>query len=1067
MVIFKSSIPIQKLVSILFLPLCLIHCSVDNPTAVIANSILNYENRISLEFSNMISDDSLNIYDFHYLYNGGGVAVADLDNDGHKDIFLGGNMVSSALLSGDGQLNFENVTEQAGLHTDKWINGISIVDIDNNNYPDIYLSVGGPNCNDSNCKNLLFINYSKPGQFIFQEEAKKYGLDIPLYSQQGLFLDVDKDGDLDLYQLQNYVDPQTKNYPKPKRYYSKKSFDKLFINQQSETGKVHFVDRSEQWGINFPGFGLGVACDDLNEDGYPDIYVSNDFITDDLIYINQDGKGFSEQSKDLLKHTSYNSMGVDLGDINGDELSDILVVDMLPYENSRQKTMLGSMNYDKHLLSKKEGYNSQYVKNTLSLHNGVINNSIIPFSEVSALEGIHQTDWSWSPLIVDLNNDTYPDIYISNGYGKNITDLDFVNFNSKMPQFGDKKSIKKKLHEDITKLPAVNLKNHLFIQTDGGFKKILSPRSTITNGVAYSDLDNDGDLDIIQNNINESADILINNSSLNYIKIDLQQADHNNLAYGAYVTVELDNNKKISKFHNPVRSYLSCMDPEIVIGLGEAMVRNIKVRWPNGNYTSIDTLIKNTKIQLVNNSHILQQDKDSTKILFTTEKIFNKEKRLIEQHDFSIQPLLFKSCLDEKIVIASNGENSELFLANLDNSIYSVNINLERKESILNIGDGIVTDLKYYKVNGQAYLAILYLQQSSEPKSRYKLLSRSQGSWSLQSEDDLPLGIYHFIESSQLILRSPSAKDYPSVTGPALFHLDIDKHKILPAHEIDLSGNCLTSGAGLITDEAEQQIVIVGEWMFPKIVTKNEKGEFEIQDILGDKLKGYWQHIYISDLDNDGDQDLLLGNIGNNSRMKANVNNPLQLTATDLDKNGSLDPLMSLYNEDSNSTFPYGTRDDIAKQLPTIKEYYNDYASFSEAEYHELLKNYNSDADLKEINILESIILENLGNNEFQIRPLPKECQYSSINNSLLIDINNDELDDIIFTTNIEAVEVHNGQLDGLNTLVLRNKGNLNFEVISYEESGLVIPESTGDIIEIQNNKLVIASSQGLYKVEY
>ena len=312
-----------------------------------------FNKSVELPFTNKISEDSLSVFDYHYLYNGGGVGIADFNNDGLKDIFLGGNLVSSSLLLSEGNMEFKNITASSGITTKEWVNGVCIVDINHDGKMDIYLSIGGPNCKTEKCSNLLFINETKENKVIFSEQSKKYNLDINQYSQQALFFDADLDGDLDMYQLQNYVDPQTKNYPKPKNYYSAKSKDKFLLNQEVESGEIKFIDASKEWNIDATGFGLGIASADINNDGYLDLYIANDFISDDILYINNGGKGFVDKSKELLKHTSHNSMGVDLEDFDGDLLDDILVVDMLPYQNERQKTMLGSMNFDKFLLSRK------------------------------------------------------------------------------------------------------------------------------------------------------------------------------------------------------------------------------------------------------------------------------------------------------------------------------------------------------------------------------------------------------------------------------------------------------------------------------------------------------------------------------------------------------------------------------------------------------------------------------------------------------------------------------------------------------------------------------------------
>lgn len=540
-----------------------------------------------INFSNIITtSDSLHLLNFHYLYNGGGVGIGDFNNDGLLDVFLGGNQVSSKLFINKSNFTFEDVTSQVGLTTSRWVNGISVIDINNDGLDDLYLSVGGQNCSNQ-CNNYLFINKLENGILKFEERAKDYGLDDGLYTQQAVFFDADGDEDLDVYLLHNYIDPNNKNYPRPKRYISHKSYDKLLIREEDDN-MVIYKDKSIEMGINQPGYGLGIAISDLNKDGLLDIYVANDFITDDFLWINN-GNGFDDLSKSILKHTSYNSMGVDISDINHDLLYDIYVTDMLPFSNGRQKTMLGKLNYDKYLLALNEGYNAQVVKNTLQINNGVdlSSNHLIQMSEIAYYARVHQTDWSWSALIADFTNNGKKELFVSNGYGANITDLDFINYNQEGTTFGNEIIKKDKIVEQFRNQKPVKLQNKMFVLDDelrfSEQSSLFFPNHhTLSNGAVYADLDNDGDLDLIVNNINENVGVYKNNSESNYIRIHLIGNNDNLSAIGAEVRIFQKENSYI-EYNAPVRGYLSSTDPVCHFGLeSDDSIDSMKIIWPDG-----------------------------------------------------------------------------------------------------------------------------------------------------------------------------------------------------------------------------------------------------------------------------------------------------------------------------------------------------------------------------------------------------------------------------------------------------------------------------------------------------
>ncbi len=1011
------------------------------------------------------------------MYNGGGVGIIDVNNDGLKDIFLGGNMTSSKLLLNKGSLIFEDITETANLSTSAWVNGISIIDINNDGRSDIYLSVGGPNCETSNCYNKFFINQSSTKQILFEEKSASLGLQIDGYSQQGLFADFDNDGDLDLFQLQNFVDHKTKNYPKPKNYFSPKSIDKFFINQESETGELNFIEKSEEWNVTIPGFGLGVALTDVNNDDYLDVYVANDFITDDIFYVNDQGKRFEDKSKEYLKHTSYNSMGVDIADINSDQREDIVVVDMLPVLNSRQKTMLGEMNFDKYKLSLKENYNSQFIRNTLQIHNGNnINQEVIPFSEVGANLDIHETDWSWSPLILDYNNDTKADLFITNGYGKNITDLDFINYNSNSGGFGSKENAIDNIKEQIQKLPSVDLENILFLNVkDGKPTPIIAPKKAISNGAAYADLDNDGDLELVLNNLNQASEVIINTSNKPSFQVELIGDTLNRDAIGAKLTLHLDNGMKLVQRLSPVRSYMSSMAKSLLFGIGEKSPILLEIEWPNGKYSQVKPSENSNKIlvdykQISKNQTPPKNQKKAA--LFSQELIFDFDLNNMASLEYDIQPLLHKPCLVPKPLLRKH--NQDVFVSNIDDAILKINSNLDTT-SIVELNGYVVTDFKFNDQKNSIEKTLFYVatKQNRTGIAESKFFIYDVQTAQITKEWNLEPGIYRFdfinlddqTDQEIVLVHYPTSKDYPIFKGSSISFYDINGKALSPQMP-PLENKCITSvQIEDINGDSFDDIIVNGEWMSPKVlIRKANEDEFQIKGNFDD-YKGLWQETMVEDIDGDGDKDILLLNIGTNCRYSASKSDPIKIIADDLDKNGSIDPLLINFNQSENNSYTYHSRDDIAKILPAIKNNFNSYQSFGKADAKEILQGLKKEVNFKSAYTLETIILEQKDNFQFEIVKLPIESQYSIINGAKFMDIDDDQDLDIVLLTNNEDIETHNGKLDALNTLVLLNNDSLNFEPVPFNTSGIQINEPTYEMIQTNENSFLISSSKGIYKI--
>ncbi|MBA4054132.1 MAG: hypothetical protein C0490_05420, partial [Marivirga sp.] len=521
-----------------FILITFIFTQCKNSSEKLFNSVPSADTGIT--FTNVITvGDSLSVLDSEYLYNGGGVAIGDINNDGLQDIYFSGNMTSSRLYLNKGNLKFEDITEKAGVTTTKWANGVSMVDINQDGFKDIYVSVGGTKSTPEKDRvDLLFVNN---GDATFTESAARYGLADSGYGIHAAFFDYDLDGDLDMYLLRNSFVNYHRNISKPKLVNGEAaSTDKLFRNN----GDLTFTDVSAEAGILIEGFGLGVEVSDINEDGWPDVYVANDFITNDLMYINNHDGTFTNQAATFLKHQTFNGMGTDLADYNNDGNVDIVVLDMLPRDNKRWKLTSRGNTYDEYQNGIKNGYEHQYIRNTLQLNNG--NGT---FSEIGQIAGIEATEWSWSALFADYDNDGLKDLFISNGYRQDIINLDFIVYGDKEQSMGLDPADDKERQALLNELPGIKIHNFMYknkgdLTFSDESEAWGMSEPTYSNGAAYADLDNDGDLDMIINNIDEVSIVMEsraaqnkNKPKANYLRVSFAGPSGNREGIGAKVYV--------------------------------------------------------------------------------------------------------------------------------------------------------------------------------------------------------------------------------------------------------------------------------------------------------------------------------------------------------------------------------------------------------------------------------------------------------------------------------------------------------------------------------------------------
>ncbi len=1093
----------QKLFNpFLFLFAAFIFCNCTHKPLELFQSIDSESTGITFS-NNLIYSDTLTVLDFEYLYNGAGVGIGDINNDGRQDIYFSGNMNSGKLYLNKGDWKFEDITEKAGVGTSVWVNGVTMVDINQDGFKDIYLCVAGTRHTPAaKKKNLLFINN---GNNTFTESAAQYGLEGTGHNIQASFFDYDKDGDLDVYLLRNAFVDYSRNRARPKSVKGESSTtDQLYRNNGDQT----FTDISNEAGILIEGFGLGVQVCDINDDHWPDIYVSNDFITNDLLYINNQDGTFSNKAGQYFKHATYNAMGNDVADINNDGLVDVVELDMLPEDNMRWKVTIMGNTYDEFENGLKFGYEPQYIRNTLQLNNG--NGT---FSEIGYLAGIEATDWSWSPLLADYDNDGLKDLFITNGYRQDITNLDFIKFSERTLRMGTAEGNKKERVEMLKKIPGIKVHNYMYKNKgDLTFRDQSKAwglsEPTFSNGAAYGDLDNDGDLDLVINNLDAPATLykssLANpeNRKSNFLRIGFEGPALNREGFGAKVYVW--NQGKIQyQYFSPSRGFLSSVEPFLHFGLGNVIsIDSLEVIWPDGKYE----LMKNVKTNQVvtfkyasASARIIEAGKKSNEpLLFTDatkETLIDFTHKENEFVDFKVQPLLphMHSRNGPGIAVADvNGDGLEDFYvggaANQSGKMFIQQADGKFKEKSLSQLDTLADDM-----------GVLFFDADNDQDE--DLYISSGGS---ELAKDSPLFADHLYlndgngnfknspESLPVILQSGSsviAADYDQdgdldlfVGGrivPAEYPMPADSYilrndtqnnscKFTDVTE-EIAPTFLKLGlvtAALWTDldnDGWMDLMIVGEFM-PITCYKNNNNGKSFAPFGKDSFAhstGWWNSLTSGDFDNDGDMDYIAGNLGLNTRYKSNEKEPLCIYASDYDKNGSIDPVLSLYIQGEKQVAH--SWDDMVKQMAPIRARFRTYQPYADATFEksftksELGLAYQACSEW-----FQSSYIENLGDGKFSMKALPVQAQISPVFGMVTEDFNEDGNLDILMVGNSYATEVSTGRYDASIGCYLQGNGTGKFVSTDVRESGFMVDKDAKGLAKLileDGRELVLAAA--------
>jgi ASPIC and UnbV/FG-GAP-like repeat len=1079
-----------------------------------------------IHFNNLIvENDSINPLDLTNIYNGGGVGIGDFNRDGLPDIYFTGNAVSNKLYLNKGDFKFEDITSAAGVEGEgKWCRGVAVVDINNDGWPDIYVCATIRN-NPEQRRNLLYINQGldKNGIPHFKEMAREYGLGDTLYSTMAAFFDYDNDGDLDMYLVVNNI-PKGYNANVYKPIVTDGSFPstgRLYRNDWNDSLKHPvFTDVSKQAGITTEGFGHDVTIADINHDGWKDIYVSNDFLGDDILYINNHDGTFTNKVKSYFKHTSANGMGQDIEDINNDGLADVVELDMDPPDNYRKKLFQGPNNYRSYQNTEYFGYQYQYARNSLQLNQGprVNGNDSIGdpvFSEIGYYSGIEATDWSWTPLVADFDNDGYRDIIITNGYPKDVNDHDFINFRTQATNLAPKKMILSQIPQiKIHSFAFRNNKDLTFSDVSGDWG-LMAP--SFSNGAAYADLDNDGDLDLIVNNIDDEAHIYRNMSRErdpdhhHFLQIQFAGDSLNKNGIGAWAELHYDGGKQQVYENTPYRGYLSTIQDIAHFGLGNrSIVDSVIIKWPNGKMQLLRNVKANQSLLVdIKNADLnysFEKDSFASGSLFkdVTDSVgihFIQEER--DYIDFNIQKLLphkFSEYgpsiavgdmdgngLEDMIVGGSAFHSAQMFLQQPDGrfiqkALLPEEISKNKLADDLQLllfdadGDG---DLDLYIASGG------YENEHNDPAYQDKLyINDGKGNFKLDS-NALPKNFTskfcvraadfnHDGKMDLFISGRVDPGNYPKPVSSFIYRNDSKDGQVKFTDVTPVVAKDLVN-VGMICDalwtdfdnDGWMDLVLAGEWM-PVTFLKNDHGVFKnVTEGTGiANQSGWWNSIVAGDFDNDGRIDYVVGNLGKNSFYRASDEYPMRVYAKDFDKNGIYDMIPSLYLPDVNGKmkeFPAQGRDDLLKQINAMRKKFPTYKSYAVAEMSQVLTDdERKGALILTANNLQTCLFHNEGNGRFTMIPLPAEAQFSAINGMVAEDFDGDGNLDLVMNGNDYGTEPNVGRYDALNGLYLKGDGNGKFAPLSILQSGIFIPGNGKALVKLQSarGKCLLAAGQ-------
>lgn len=1036
-----------------------------------------------IDFMNrIVEDEDINYLHYGYIYNGAGVAAGDINNDGLVDLYFSSNLEYNKLYLNQGNFKFKDITESAGVDGGTgYKSGVTMVDINNDGWLDIFVCKTA--IKDSSFrKKMLYINN---GDGTFTDKIKEYGLDDRSYTTQAYFFDSDNDGDLDVYFVNHPMNFEDNNYIKPIISTQKsKGPDVQFTSDRLyENKNGYFRDISEKAHLINEAFGLSAVVGDFNNDRLTDIYVANDFLKPDYLYINQGNNSFKEEFDLFFQHCSFSSMGTDFADINNDGCPDLMVVDMTPLDNYRQKTLMMTQNYDRFQLMLKSGLKAQFSINCLQL--GSCGSR---FSDIAFLSNTAYTDWSWSPLFADFDNDGYKDLFVTNGY---LHDVMHADYNKYKLDSLEKLHIAGKISqvEWINQIPSVKTKDYLFrnnknlqfIDESAGWN---SGPSTFSSGACYADLDNDGDLDLVVNNVNDYATLLQNNTQQtakrNFIRFECT-TDKSYTNEGVQVTLTLSDHSIQTQSLNQTRGFLSKVEEVLHFGLDDKTVLEAQIKWKDQKSITLKNPELN-KVYKINH-------KDAKKVISQAviQSIFKESAQsstaLLHQEneyiDFKREPLLINKLseegpatavadingdgLDDIYIGGSKSYSGSLYIQNENETFNQVSIPAFQQDKDAEDVAALFFDSNgdklpdLYVVSGgnesvagdKSYQDRLYINKGNEQFALSNLLPEetNSGSCICSSDIDGDGDIDLFVGSRCVPGKYPTSPDHLLLINNQGSFLNLIQ-KLAP--ELNSVGMICAAQFADLDNDHKDELIVAGEFT-PICIFKMKDGKFENVTTAYSLQASYglWKSLYIEDLNNDGFKDIVAGNTGLNTYFKASPEQPIELYYSDFDKNGTVDPILCQYN--GSKSYPIVYRDRLLDQMVILKKKFTRYEPYAKATLNDI---FNEDQlkNSKKLfsSMLESKILMSDHGKSFVISNLPIQAQFSSLNASLSIDYNHDGTKDLITTGNFYGSDAQYGRADASISCLLKGTGNMQYDYIAVKDGGLNISGNVKSILTVK-----------------